>query len=195
MSKRVRAAKSPQDRLLFLMCGPKAAAPVLIQRTCRDRPGKGRTLNQNDKSVATAQLRLLSGGPLREGLSPLDELCETSGVAYGHVCQNFAVDRDAGCLQTVDQLAVGDTVETGGGTDALNPQAAVFAFLDATIALGIAIRTIGGFLSGLVELALCEEEAFGPLEILLAPSPALCAAFYAWHGFFSFVANWSEGHQ
>jgi hypothetical protein len=36
----------------------------------------------------------------------------------------------------------------------------------------------------LVKLALCEEEAFGPFEILLAPSPALCAAFYAWHGFF-----------
>jgi hypothetical protein len=35
----------------------------------------------------------------------------------------------------------------------------------------------------LVELALGEEETFRPLEILLTPSPALGAAFYAWHGF------------
>jgi hypothetical protein len=38
----------------------------------------------------------------------------------------------------------------------------------------------------LVQLALCEEKAFGPLEVLLTPRTALCAAFYASHGFLLF---------
>jgi hypothetical protein len=83
----------------------------------------------------------------------------------------------------VDELAVGDAVQSGSSANALNPQTAILALLDAAIPLRIAIRAIGCFLSGLVELALGEEEALGPLEILLAPSPALCAAFYACHGF------------
>src|SRR5262249_47755619 len=39
------------------------------------------------------------------------------------------------------------------------------------------------FLRGLIKLALGEEKAFRPLEVLLAPCPAFCAAFYACHGF------------
>src|SRR5215469_18192599 len=132
-------------------------------------------------------LRFL-GRPRREGLGPLDELRKTGGVAHGHVRQNLAVDRDSGRLQAVDQLAVGDAVQTGSGTDALNPQTAVLPLADTAVALGITLRAICRFLGGLVKLALCEEEAFGPFEILLAQSPALCAAFYACHGvFFSFL--------
>ena len=61
------------------------------------------------------------------------------------------------------------------------------ALFDAAIALGITVGAIGSLLRGLLELALGEEEALGPPEILLTASPAFCAAFYAWHGFFSFV--------
>jgi hypothetical protein len=39
----------------------------------------------------------------------------------------------------------------------------------------------------LVQLALCEEKAFCALEVLLSPRTALCAAFYASHGFLLFV--------
>jgi hypothetical protein len=83
----------------------------------------------------------------------------------------------------VDQLAIGQTVQASGGADTLNPQAAVLALLDTAIAERVTIRAIGGFLSGLVELALSEEKAFCPFKILLTPSSAFSAAFYAWHGF------------
>src|SRR5258708_35734845 len=83
----------------------------------------------------------------------------------------------------MDELAIGDPVLASSGADTLNPQAAVLAFLYATIALCVAIRAIGRFLRGLIQLALGEEKALGPLEILLPPGPAFSAAFYAWHGF------------
>src|SRR5262249_31431845 len=65
---------------------------------------------------------------------------------------------------------------------ALDPQPAVLARLGAPVAERVAVGAIGGLLRGLVELALGEEKAFGPLEVLLAPRPALGAAFYPGHG-------------
>jgi len=73
-------------------------------------------------------------------------------------------------------LAVSDAVQAGGGADALNPQAAILALLDAAIAKCITIGAIRGFLRGLIELALGEEKTFSPLKVLLAPCTALCAA-------------------
>src|SRR6267143_598054 len=83
----------------------------------------------------------------------------------------------------MNQLAVGQAVVSCGGPDALNPELAILALFDAAVALGVAIGAIRGLLCGLVELALGEEKAFCPLEVLLAPCTALGAAFYACHGF------------
>ena len=95
----------------------------------------------NQKGVPSAPLRFF-GCPRREGLGLLDELRKTGGVAHGHVRQNLAVDRDSGRLQAVDQLAVGDAVQTSSGTDALNPQTAVLPLPDTAVALGITLRAM-----------------------------------------------------
>src|SRR5712664_4248120 len=108
---------------------------------------------------------------------------ECRGVLHGDIREDLAVESDAGSLEAVNQLAIGQAVQAGGGADALNPQAAVLALLDAAVALGVTVGAIRGFLCGLVELAFGEEKAFCPLEVLLAPCPALGAAFYACHGF------------
>ena len=118
-----------------------------------------------------------------EGLGLFRQCGETSGIAHGHVGQHFAIHGNAGCFEAVNQLAVGDAILTSGGTDTLDPQAAILALLHAAIAFCVAIRAIGGFLRGLLELALGEEKAFRALEILFTPGPAFGAAFYAWHGF------------
>src|SRR5882757_9252813 len=89
----------------------------------------------------------------------------------------------------MDQLAVGQAVVACGRSKALNPKLAILALLDAAVALGVAIGAIGRFLRGLVELALGEKKAFCPLEVLLAPCPALSAAFYACHGFLLFFGK------
>src|SRR5579859_4554011 len=133
------------------------------------------------------ELRLLGcglGGSLgREGLGLFGELREAGGVFHGNVGQDFAVEGNSRGLQAMDQLAVGDAVLASSGANTLNPQAAILALLYAAVALCVAIRAIGRFLRGLVELALGEEKALGALEILLPPGPAFSAAFYAWHGF------------
>ena len=50
-----------------------------------------------------------------------------------HVRENFAVEINAGHLEAVDQLVVGDAVIASGGADALNPQRAVVALADSAI--------------------------------------------------------------
>src|SRR5208283_420289 len=95
----------------------------------------------------------------------------------------------------MNESAIGQAILASGCADALNPQAAILALFHAAVALGVAIGAIGGFLSGLVQLALGEEEAFGAFEVLFAPSPALGAAFYAWHGFSPFCCRRSGGSE
>src|SRR5229473_8415423 len=127
---------------------------------------------------------IIAGIPRRRGgFRCGHERSECRGVFHRDIRKHLAVEGDARSLEAVNQLAVGQAVQARGGADALNPQAAVLALLDATVALGVTIGAIGGFLCGLVELAFCEEKAFCPLEVLFAPCPALSAAFYASHGF------------
>src|SRR5215469_1185779 len=128
-------------------------------------------------------LGLCRGGLGREGLGLFGELRKAGGLAHGHVRQDLAVEGNSRGLQAMNELAIGEAVLPGGRADALNPQAAVLPLLVAAVALGVTVCAIRGFLRRLIELALGEEEALSPLEILLAPCPALGAAFYAWHGF------------
>src|SRR5260370_39380333 len=131
--------------------------------------------------------RFLLGWRRSGGSGFFHELRECRGVLHRDIREYFTVERDAGSIEAVDQLAIRQRVVSRGGAHALNPQAAILALLDAAVAFGVAIGAIGGFLRGLVELALGEEKAFGPLEVLLAPCPALGAAFYACHGFLLFL--------
>src|SRR5215467_11052592 len=125
-------------------------------------------------------LRLFRGAG---GFGFFRELREAGRVLHSNVRKDFAVQRHTRGFEAVNQLAVGQTVEARGSADALNPQTSVLALLVAAIAECIAIRAIGRFLGGLIELALSKEKALRPFEVLLAPSPALGAAFYACHGF------------
>src|SRR2546423_1577394 len=82
------------------------------------------------------------------------------GVVHRNVREDLAVERDAGNFQAVNQLAIGQAIVPSGCSYALDPELAILALFDAAIALGVAIGAIGGFLRGLVELALGEEKAF-----------------------------------
>src|SRR5579859_966889 len=143
--------------------------------------------NKRRPEAGAGYLSLLGsglGGSLgREGLGLFGDLREAGGVLHGHVCQDFAVEGNSRGFQAMDQLAIGDAVLASSGSNTLNPQAAILPFLYAAIAKCVAIRSIGRFLRGLVELALGEEKSLGPLEVLLTPGPAFSAAFYACHGF------------
>src|SRR5260370_19676290 len=144
----------------------------------------GRSVLRPYKRASVERLRLVRLRWRRSGSFGFGhELGEAGGVLHRDVRKDLAVQRDACSFEAVNQLSVRQAVVAGGGADALHPQAAVLALLDAAVALGVTVGAIGGFLRGLVELALGEEKTFCPLEVLLAPCPALGAAFYACHGF------------
>src|SRR5260370_21547771 len=159
--------------------GAACCAPTRENST-RQQPRSGDRAG-GEKAIL---LRLFRLGWRRSGSLGFGyELSEASGILYGDVRKDLAVERDARGFEAVNQLAIGEAVVAGSGADALDPELAILAFFDAAIALGVTVGAIGGFLRGLVELALSEEKAFCPLEVLLAPCPALGAAFYACHGF------------
>ena len=56
-----------------------------------------------------------------------DQRGESLGIEDCHIRQNLAVEINAGYLETVDQLIVGDAVIASGGADTLNPERAVIA--------------------------------------------------------------------
>src|SRR2546430_6598875 len=110
---------------------------------------------------------------------------KSRGIFHRDIRQHFPVKLHARSLQPVNQLPVRRPVQPRRRADTLNPQPAILPLLHATVALRVTIRAIRRFLRRLVQLALCEEKSFGPLEVLLPPCPAFCAAFYACHGFVS----------
>src|SRR3981081_2939803 len=81
----------------------------------------------------------------------------------------------------MDQLPISEAVVARSRTDTLNPQLAILALFNPAIAKRVTVGAISGFLRGLIELALGEEESFCPLEVLFAPCTAFGAAFYASH--------------
>ena len=56
-------------------------------------------------------------------------------ISDGEVGEDFAVDFDAGGLEAFHKSAVGETMSTSGGVDALDPQVAEGAFPDFTVAV------------------------------------------------------------
>src|SRR5215831_13036410 len=69
-------------------------------------------------------------------------LRKARGVLNGNVCEDFAVERHTRSFEAVNQLTIGQPVESSRGADALNPQAAVLALLVAAIAESIAVGPI-----------------------------------------------------
>ena len=73
----------------------------------------------------------------------------------------LAIERDAGVLQAVDQLAVGQAVLARRGVDADDPQAAEVALLAAAADEGVLERGVDRFLRGAIQLALVGVVALG----------------------------------
>src|SRR5260370_42654154 len=91
------------------------------------------------------------------------ELRECRGVLHRDIREYFTVERDAGSLEAVDQLAIRQPVVSRGGAHALNPQAGILALLDAAVAFCVAVGAIGGFPRRFVELAPGYVKASWPL--------------------------------
>src|SRR6185437_7718675 len=144
---------------------------------------------------AMARYEMLIGGWLLQRRFRLGrKLAEAGGVVHGDVGQDLAVERDAGELQAVHELAVADLVLAGGGADADDPELAELALALLAPAVGELERALAGFLRRAVQLALGEEEALGEAEDFLALVAPFGAAFYARHRFLLFLCT-AAGHD
>src|SRR6476469_259468 len=77
--------------------------------------------------------RLLVERALRLG----DDGAERLGLVHCDVSQHLAVQRDAGELQRVDELAVGETFGPDCSVDALDPQSTKAPLLHLAVAVGV----------------------------------------------------------
>src|SRR5436305_8066724 len=138
--------------------------------------------------VSPALSSSLRGSRARGGALGLDrrlrqlrQAGEPRGVGDGHVGQHLAVEQRAGGVEAGDQAAVVEPVETGGGVDADDPQAAQLPLLLPPVAVGVDARLVHGLLGDAVGVRLGSPEAAGELEDLLAFLQALVAALDTSH--------------
>src|SRR5436305_2241178 len=66
-----------------------------------------------------------------------DDRAERFRLVHRDVGEHFAVERDAGEVQRVDELAVGQPLGADRGVDALDPQSAEAALLHLAVAVGV----------------------------------------------------------
>src|SRR5207237_7023594 len=66
-----------------------------------------------------------------------DDRRERFGLVHRDVREHLAVQRDAGEVQRVDELAVGQPLGADRGVDALDPQSAEAPLLHLAVAVGI----------------------------------------------------------
>jgi hypothetical protein len=92
-------------------------------------------------------------------------LRQQAGKAFwlpdGHVGEHFPVYRDAGLLQSVHELAVGDSVGTAGGIDAQNPESTQVTFTLAPVEISIIQRVYHGLGGAPYQLVFGAPLSFG----------------------------------
>src|SRR5204863_7214872 len=100
------------------------------------------------------------------------EACERRRARNRELGQAFAVERDAGVLETVDELAVGEAVLARRGIDSNDPESAEIALLAPPADKGILQCCVDRLFGGTIQLALVGVVAFRQIEELLAFRPA-----------------------
>src|SRR5436305_14056953 len=97
------------------------------------------------------------------GLRLLGQLGKACRILQGDIGEHLAVELDACSLQSVDEVAVGQAVQAGGGADADDPDGAELALLLLASGVGELQSALHRFLRSLVELGFCEEIPAGVL--------------------------------
>src|ERR1700722_12069018 len=124
-----------------------------------------------------------------------DQRRESIRIVHRHVRQNFPVELDAAHFQSVNQLAVSDTVVAGSRADALNPQRAVIALADPAVTVGVPERAVHRFFCRPVEFSLGEEKTLGVLQQLFAAGAPFGSTLNSRHSLISYCAPRRRIHE
>src|SRR5581483_13127 len=103
-------------------------------------------------------------------------------VVHGELRQHLAVDGEADLAETVDQPAVGKTVDARGRIDARDPQCPELALLSAPVAICILAGLDDRLLGGAIDLAAGVVVALRLAENLLVTAPRRHATLDSCHG-------------
>src|SRR6187397_1369709 len=114
-------------------------------------------------------------------LCALGEHLERGRMIHSQVREALAIEADTGGLETVDELAVAQSVQPRGRVDAHDPHAAEIALLAAAAGVGIVQRLVDGLLGGLIQLALGGVEPLRALQQFLALGASNGSSLYAGH--------------
>jgi hypothetical protein len=82
------------------------------------------------------------------GPSALYDRGKCGGIAHSQIGQDFAVDYYTAFIQPMYELAVGDPIEPSCGVDTGYPETAEIALALASVAIGIGLGAVDGFLGG-----------------------------------------------
>ena len=91
--------------------------------------------------------RLIDAFEIRKsGLGLGNQHAECVGLGDRQIAQHLAVDSNLSLAEAVDKSAIGQPMVTDGSVDALDPEGAEIALLDATIAVGVLASLFDGLL-------------------------------------------------
>src|SRR5690625_5086480 len=120
-----------------------------------------RRSGQRERSIACLS-RLL-----QRGLSLLDQARESCRLMHRQIRQNLAVDLDAGLVDSVHELGVGQAMLTGGRIDSLDPECAKLALAHPAIAIGVLQRLFDPLDGDAVNVLATAAVSLGLLDDLL----------------------------
>src|SRR5688572_19094789 len=119
------------------------------------------------------------------GFRLLRDRAKRRDVMHGYVGEGLAVDLDSGGLDAGDEPAVRQPEAAGRRIDALDPQRAVVALLQAPAHVRILASLDHRLLSDAIHLAPGVVVALGLLEDFLVPASCDDATFYSCHVYLS----------
>lgn len=106
---------------------------------------------------------------------------EGFGFAYSDVGQNFTVEFNTSLFEAIHELRVAQTIFTGTGVDALDPQAAELALFDAAVAIGILHAFFNGLHCGAESILAAAAVTLGSINNLAVTGVRCHAPFYTSH--------------
>src|SRR5262245_42482209 len=121
------------------------------------------------------------GGLLRRAFGLFGKAGKCGRARHRELRKTLAVERDAGVLEPVDHLPVGESVLARRRIDAHDPQPPEIALLATPPDERVLQRSIDRFLSGAIQLALVGVIALRQAQQLLPLRPTDCSSLYTRH--------------
>jgi hypothetical protein len=100
---------------------------------------------------------------------------------HGQISQHLTVNVHMGLFDTVDEPAVGNTMDPGSGINTGNPELAEIPFTDPSVTICIFHGPVGGLRGRPEETAPGAKEPFGHLQNLSSLLLRRNGSFHSWH--------------